>query len=244
MAEYDPRRLIPRRSAYRESIRRADYFAVRNLGRFLLDEISTLVRPGDKVADVGCGEQPLRTAIEARGGNYTGIDITQNAQGTVDVIADINALPLQNGAFDFVICSEVLEHVATPYEALDELARILRPGGTLLVSVPFAYPLHEVPYDFLRYTPYFFARWAEQHEFEIVRTAPLGHTLQVWATVWGHLWTPQATDPVAWRTLLTLVRLPVNLLTALLDPVAERLASRRYYLTLGLVFRKRHREAQ
>jgi len=230
--------LLPRRRAYRDSLRRADYFVMRNFGKFMLRELRSSVRPGVKVADVGCGEQPLRRTIEDLGGLYTGIDVTQNAQRSVDIVADISALPVRASTFDVVLCSDVLEHLRTPTQALAELSRVLRAGGSLVLSVPFAYPLHEVPHDYLRFTPYWFAMWAEPNGFTVARSERLGHELEVLSTVWGHLWTAAPTAGLARKALASLLQLPVGVLVAMLSPVVGKIAPRRYFLTLGCVLRK------
>lgn len=70
----------------------------------------------------------------------------------VDVVADGVALPLRDSCCDAVICSEVLEHVASPVPILREAYRVLRPGGVVLVCAPFLFRLHKDPDDYARYT--------------------------------------------------------------------------------------------
>ena len=72
-----------------------------------------------------------------------------------DVRVDATWIPVQDGCFDAVICSELLEHVPDPLAVLREVYRVLRAGGTLLVCVPFLYRIHGDPYDFGRYTDHF-----------------------------------------------------------------------------------------
>jgi len=72
-----------------------------------------------------------------------------------DVQADAACIPFQNGCFDAVICAELLEHVPNPYAVLNEVRRVLRTGGTLLICAPFLYRIHGDPYDFGRYTDHF-----------------------------------------------------------------------------------------
>lgn len=69
-----------------------------------------------------------------------------------DVFADAANLPFPDSSFDAVVCLEVLEHVPAPQRVMNEIARVLRPGGRLWLSMPFIYPLHDAPYDFQRYT--------------------------------------------------------------------------------------------
>lgn len=70
----------------------------------------------------------------------------------VDVVADIGALPFRDGSLDLVISEVTLEHVAGIDRAVSEIARVLKPGGSVYVTVPFLYPYHESPNDYFRWT--------------------------------------------------------------------------------------------
>lgn len=72
----------------------------------------------------------------------------------VDVVGDVHALPFEDSSFDIVLCVEVLEHLHTPQKALDEMRRVLRPGGTLLLTTRFAQTIHDAPGDYYRFTRY------------------------------------------------------------------------------------------
>ena len=105
--------------------------------------------------DVGCGSQPFRNQLEALGFQYTGFDANQNFESTVEVIGTIDAsLPpsLERGTFQFILCTEVLEHVPRWQEAFRNLADLLAPGGRLLVTTPHIWIPHEEPADFFRPT--------------------------------------------------------------------------------------------
>ena len=70
-----------------------------------------------------------------------------------DVFADVTRVPLAGGVADCVICTEVLEHLPDPAACVAQAHRLLKPGGVMLASVPFLYPVHADPYDFQRYAP-------------------------------------------------------------------------------------------
>jgi SAM-dependent methyltransferase len=110
-----------------------------------------------KVVDVGCGAQPYR-ALLPRGMSYVGLDIdtAEDAFG----YASPDTLHFDGGRWpegtrnaDVVLCTEVLEHVPEPRALLKEAFAALRPGGRLLLTVPFAARWHFVPHDYWRFTP-------------------------------------------------------------------------------------------
>ena len=110
-----------------------------------------------KVVDVGCGAQPYRSLLPA-GVDYVGLDIA-NAEAAFGY-APPNVVHFDGGRWpaathdaDVVLCTEVLEHVLDPAAALGEAFAALKPGGRLLLTVPFAARWHFVPYDYWRYTP-------------------------------------------------------------------------------------------
>ena len=63
-------------------------------------------------------------------------------------------LPFRDASFDTVLCLQVLEHVPRPWRLLDEIARVLRPGGALVLTAPHIWGLHEEPRDYYRFTPF------------------------------------------------------------------------------------------
>ncbi|MET0411881.1 MAG: class I SAM-dependent methyltransferase, partial [Polyangiaceae bacterium] len=100
------------------------------------------------VLDAGSGHAPYRQMLRERGQQVITIDI-EDRSGDVTHIADIQNMPvIATGSIDTVICTEVLEHVPAPWDALKELERVLKPGGTLILTVPYLAPIHEAPNDF------------------------------------------------------------------------------------------------
>ena len=72
----------------------------------------------------------------------------------VRVIGDAQALGLASESFDVVLCTEVLEHLPEPQRAIDEMFRVLKPDGTLLLTTRFLFPIHDAPHDYFRFTKY------------------------------------------------------------------------------------------
>ncbi|CAJ1442640.1 unnamed protein product [Effrenium voratum] len=128
-------------------------------------------RPASKVLDVGAGTAPCKPVMEKAGLAYTSQDAmaytgTEGIAGSVflhgyadiDIVSDIIAIPLPSGSFDVVICTDVLEHVVHPQEAVQEIGRLLAPGGVAFLQVPFGGALHNLPHH---YYAGFTHRWFE-----------------------------------------------------------------------------------
>jgi SAM-dependent methyltransferase len=142
--------------------------------------------PGGRSLDVGCGRQPFRTQIEALGYEYVGLDIRQNLERTVRVIAEIDR-PLPNvdaleRPFELVVCLEVLEHVADWTAAFANLTRLVATDGCLVVTCPHFYQLHEEPYDFWRPTIHALRYYAESAGFRAVSLVAAGDAWDVLGT--------------------------------------------------------------
>ena len=134
-----------------------------------------------RLLDVGCGVKPYR-AMFAACSAYVGIERpgTLSKSTVVDVWGDALALPIAAASFETVLCSEVLEHVPEPSALFAEAARVLRPGGVLLLTTPQVWGLHEEPWDFFRYTKYGLAHLARKNGFAVVEVRP---TCGTWAMV-------------------------------------------------------------
>jgi SAM-dependent methyltransferase len=96
-----------------------------------------------------------------------------------DVFGDARRLPFVSGSFDAVFLFEVLEHLPDEHDVLSEVRRVLRPGGRLLISVPFLYPLHDRPHDHRRYTIYGLRSLLAQHGFAPQQEMQLGNSFLV-----------------------------------------------------------------
>lgn len=145
--------------------------------------------PGLRAIDVGCGGQPFRGLIESSGFAYHAIDTQAQPGITLDAVCAIDQplpdelLSITRGGFDLVLCTEVLEHVLDWPAAWANLHRLLAPGGRLIITCPFIYPLHEEPYDFWRATPHALRRFAERFGFFIVEQRSLGNGFDALGTV-------------------------------------------------------------
>lgn len=143
--------------------------------KFVITELAKLP-PGTKLLDAGAGNQPYRNAAQHL--VYTSQDFSafdDLAYEPTDIVGDIWDIKVADHSFDAVLCTEVLEHVPYPIDTIRELSRILRPGGSLILSAPSNYRRHFDPYYF---TAGFSDRWYEAilplHGLEITYLAASG----------------------------------------------------------------------
>jgi SAM-dependent methyltransferase len=142
------------------------YFARRGLFRAI---VALAPRVQGRTLDVGCGQKPYEQHFRSAG--YVGleIDTPENRAGKkADQFYDGMTFPFRDGEFDSVISSQVFEHVFEPDAHLEEVQRVLKPGGLFLLTVPFVWDEHEQPVDFARYTSYGLEHLLGKHGFEVV----------------------------------------------------------------------------
>ncbi len=228
---------LTRRAVYRARLSSPDYRILVLLQEFLLSELA--VTPGALVVDIGCGEQPFRRVIEAQHARYLGVDVSQNARRTVSLLAELSGLPLADGCVDVILCTEVLEHVPDARLAIREMARVLRPGGRLICTTPFLYPLHEEPHDYTRMTVFYLSTLAREYQLEIVRLEKLGTAVDVLVTLWCHLWAGPSAFRKPFRYLWRgAMRLGANAIASVVSHLMGAAAPRRLYLSNVCTFQK------
>jgi SAM-dependent methyltransferase len=156
------RRRTPRTSAT---------YAVRApLARWLRAEAAALPH-GVRVLDVGCGVKPYYPWFREAASSYVGVDIAENPDA--DVVGVVEALPVEDGSFDVVLCSQVLEHCDDPALAVRELRRVTAPGGRVLASTHGTQVYHPSPHDLWRWTHAGLERlFAQNAEWSALRVIP------------------------------------------------------------------------
>jgi SAM-dependent methyltransferase len=121
-------------------------------------------RMGGRLLDVGCGTKPYKKLFAAS--EYVGLEIDSpdtRRRTRADAFYDGTRFPYGDAQFDSVVAFEVLEHVFNPDVFLGEVNRVLKPGGRVLLTVPFMWGEHEPPWDYGRYSSFGLRHLLEKH---------------------------------------------------------------------------------
>lgn len=131
--------------------------------------------------DFGCGSKPYKNIFNVE--KYIGVDIEVSGHDhkneNIDFYYDGKTLPFENETYDSAFSSEVLEHIFTPDAIISEISRVLKSGAYFLMTVPFVWDEHEVPYDYGRYSSFGIKFLLEQHNFEVVKISKTSHYIEV-----------------------------------------------------------------
>lgn len=141
-----------------------------------------------------------------------------------DVVADLNKpLPIENEVADTIISLSVMEHLCEPQTMLNEAHRILKPGGSMILQVPWQWHVHEAPYDFFRYTPYGLRyMFAKAGFVDVVVEAPSGF-FTTWIVKFNYFSSRFVRGPRILRGLIKTVLLPIWYLGQKAAPLLDRL---------------------
>lgn len=163
-----------------------------------------------RLLDLGCGKAPLYGVYKTLASEVTCVDWGNSLHQTtyLDKEADLTKpIDLPDQAFDTIILSDVLEHIPVPLDLCREIARLLAPGGKLIMNVPFFYPLHETPYDFYRYTEFALRRFMELSHMKVIQLEPIGGAVEIISDIMSKnmmklpvlgVSTPRLTQAAAW----------------------------------------------
>lgn len=122
------------------------------ISRFV-DEIPICKESAAEFLDIGAGDCRFRELIMDKGYDYKSLDFpNSNTDEIYDFVPENGTFPIQDSRFTYILCIQVLEHVDNPFLFLEEVARILKPGGTIYLTTNFIFPLHYSPKDGFRFT--------------------------------------------------------------------------------------------
>jgi len=151
-----------------------------------LKKVQHQVKSG-MILDVGCGMKPYKSLLNASGSAYYGTDYPLTMKGSygkstkADFFSESTLLPFNNNTFDTLLSTQMLEHVSDPKKVIQEMGRVLKPGGIMILSAPMTWPLHEEPYDFFRYTLHGLRHLLQKANFEILDEIPRGNNFTTMA---------------------------------------------------------------
>jgi SAM-dependent methyltransferase len=147
-------------------------------------------RASGRLLDVGCGDKPYEHIFRPYVTEYVGVEYAEVFETThgskrerrPDVYYDGKTLPFESRSFDTVLSVQVLEHTPHPQTVMNEMGRVAKSGGLVIVHVPFSFRLHEEPNDFFRYTPHGLRSMFDKAGIEVEDVWPMGG---LWS-VMGH----------------------------------------------------------
>ena len=137
---------------------------------------TAIVPPRARILDAGAGEGQYSALFAAF--QYIAVDLGVGDAGwsykSLDAVADLSRLPFADRSFDAAINIVTLEHVREPAVVVQELARVLKPGGALLLVTPLEWEEHQQPHDYYRYTQYGIKWLAESAGLSVATLQPVG----------------------------------------------------------------------
>ena len=190
--------------------------------------------------DFGCGRKPYKNLIHVT--NYVGVDVEvsghSHANSEIDVFYDGKHLPFPDEHFESLFCSEVFEHVFNFDEILKEINRVLKRGATGVITTPFAWPEHEQPFDFTRFTSFSIKMTLEKNGFKIISMEKNGHFFEALVQLTAcYVYTILHKKNKVWNGFITLLFIsPINILGALFSAIAPK--SQDYFHNMVIVVEK------
>lgn len=173
--------------------------------------------------DFGCGTRPYESLFTGIS-RYVGVDFEGGGndyqKNRVDVFYDGKKLPFEDASFDHVLSTEVVEHIFNPDEIMSEINRVLRPGGTFLLTCPFLWPEHEQPWDYARYSSFGIRHLLERHGFIVTEQEKTGNFISSiiqLIVLYIYMFIPKI--PVVRHALFFILCVPFHLIGAMLQVI-------------------------
>ncbi|MBO6087609.1 class I SAM-dependent methyltransferase, partial [bacterium] len=177
---------------YRKNILDYKYINPNELNRdnWVIKKLQS-IPSGENILDAGAGEmryKPYCSHLDYKSQDYcqykglTEGNLTEGLlndkwdTSKIDIESDIISIPVGDNSFDNILCTEVFEHIPFPIKAIEEFKRIIKPGGKLILTAPFACLSHQTPYFFYSgYSVYWYKKFLEENNFEILEMSPNGN---------------------------------------------------------------------
>ena len=129
------------------------------------------------VLDMGCGPVPYYELYADRTTSSTCVDRRQDPHVAqlLDQVVDLNdPLPFPDSSFDSVLLTDVLAHMRRPWEVVQEIGRVLKPGGKVVITAPFVYWLCEYPHEYYHPTRFALEDLCQGAGLEVIHIEPYG----------------------------------------------------------------------
>jgi len=185
--------------------------------------INFKITSSDKWLDVGCGLRPYEGFFPE--GTYIGVDVDSSGRDhtmkSPDHFYDGHTLPFPDNSFEGVISTQVLEHVPDPQGLLVEMYRVLKPGGRLIMSLPFIWQEHEQPYDYFRFTRYGVDSLLKQIGFEVNGILKDTGSIEMFAVMFNSYILHNLSPPIRGmgRLITLMICFPVQLIALILQRI-------------------------
>lgn len=195
------------------------------------------------ILDFGCGNMPYKE-IFSECTEYIGVDkrFEEEAMNSpADILYDSLPLLMESGSADNIFCSECLELIPDPDAVIQEFQRLLKPGGKVLITAPFVWEEHWLPYDYCRFTEGGLQLLLERNGFEIQESRKSTTYFEtVWQTNLCYLTQNLFPQQIHLRLLLTvLIICPLNILGILLNAILPNHKNHYYYHNTIILARKK-----
>jgi len=143
------------------------------IDRFVINLAKKYDQKGKRLLDVGAGECKYKKHFKNL--VYKSQDVKQNTYKTIDYVGEVK------GKYDYILCTQVLEHLRQPEAAFKDFKRLLKPGGKLFLTTNFIYQIHMEPDDYWRFTEYGLKYLGKTVGFKIEKLEQQGGIFQVLA---------------------------------------------------------------
>lgn len=177
--------------------------------------------------DLGAGESPYRDFFLRHADRYVSVDWAGSYHKTnADILADLNLpLPIDDAVADSVVSLSVLEHLCEPQVMLNEAFRILKPGGEIVLQVPWQWWIHEAPYDYFRYTPYGLKYLFQKAGFEDIQVEPQSGFFTARILKWNYFTNRFVRGPRLVRRIIMMLLRPLWFIGQKVAPFLDKLDS-------------------
>jgi SAM-dependent methyltransferase len=196
-------------------------------------ENASKIKPNQKILDAGAGE--LRYKKYFNHCKYVSNDLCVGDEAWyfkgIDIKSSIYKIPVKNNSFDYILCTQVLEHLEYPELAFKEFYRILKKGGKIILTAPLGQGEHQIPYDYFRYTQYGLKSLGKRNKLKLTYIKPQGGIFinleyMLWVAIFQILPFQKVTII---RYITFLIFLPIKFLSGIIFVLLDSLDTKKIY---------------